>query len=213
MLSVVVVFFAVSASAEHINWTTWSTNTFGNINNSGITVTYAGELGGLSGPDYPSWLPATTYSGGTVDNPPVSSGQMVQLSGGNMNVNSITFSAPVQDPVMAIWSLGQAFEEARFAFDGSEPFTIESGGPSQEFGGSSIALCGDDAFAVCGLESNGTIQFHGTFTKISWTNPEYEFYYGFTVGVPGEVPEPSTILLLAPGLLAGFGVIRRSLSL
>jgi hypothetical protein len=37
------------------------------------------------------------------------------------------------NPVMAIWSLGQSGINANFTFTPSEPFTIESGGPSAEY--------------------------------------------------------------------------------
>src|SRR5215467_7059620 len=111
--------------------------------------------------------------------------------------NTIRFSTPVVDPVMAIWSLGQGGAPASFVFTASEPFTIQSGGPSNEFGGSSITQSGN---VVNGVEGNGTIRFSGTFSEITWTNPQSEFFYGFTAGVAGgltPVPEPSTWLLVA----------------
>jgi hypothetical protein len=201
-----------SASASTINWTTWSSNTAGTISGLGITVTYSGQLFGLSS-GYPSWTPVSTFSGGTVGNPPLSSGGMIRLTGGSTTVDTITFSSPVVNPVMAIWSLGQGGINASFTFTSSEPFAIESGGPSAEFGGSSIFVCSGNPLAVCGTEGNGTIQFNGTFSSISWTNPVFENYYGFTVGAVGTstVPEPGTLLLLGSGVLGFVGVLRRKL--
>jgi len=112
--------------------------------------------------------------------------------------------------VMAIWSLGAGGAPASFVFSATEPFTIESGGPSVEFGGSSITAAGN---VVNGNEGNGTIQFNGTFTQITWTNPQFEFYYAFTVGVPGTapaIPEPGTYATLGTGLLAIAVLLRRT---
>jgi len=79
-----------------------------------------------------------------------------------------------------------------------------------EFGGSSITAAGN---TVNGVEGNGTIQFNGTFTQISWTNPQFEFYYAFTVGAEGTttpaIPEPGTYMLLGTGFLAISVLIRR----
>jgi len=64
----------------------------------------------------------------------------ISLTGGTgTGVNTITFDSAVVDPVMAIWSLGAGGAPVSFVFLASEPFTIQSGGPSVEFGGSSIA--------------------------------------------------------------------------
>ena len=95
---------------------------------------------------------------------------------------------------MAIWSLGQDGVSASFNFD--QPFTIQSGGPSNEYGGASITQL---ALSALGSEGNGTIQFIGTYSSISWTNPNFEYWYGFTVGAP-QVPLPAALPLFATGL-------------
>jgi hypothetical protein len=146
----------VSASASTIDWTQWSSNNTGTISSLGITVSYSGEMDGL-GMNYPSWTPITTFSGGTIGNPPMSSFGMIRELGGNTAVKTASFSAPVVNPVMAIWSLGQASITANFTFTGSEPFTIESGGPSTEFGGSSIFVCSSNPMTVCGEKGNRTL--------------------------------------------------------
>ena len=66
----------VSAGAATIDWAVWSNSyTAGNPGGSATatmdsnTVTYSGELISVY-PNYPSWLPVSTFSGGTVGNPP-----------------------------------------------------------------------------------------------------------------------------------------------
>jgi PEP-CTERM motif len=209
-----VAFATIPASAATIDWTQWGSFTTGNASSSpgaasgvagSVSVGYAGEIENLF-LGYPSWQPSSTFSGGTVGNPPPSSGGILQLFGGQYGLtDTVTFSRPVTDPVMAIWSLGQDGINASFQF--AEPFSIESGGPSLEYSGSTITALGN---TVYGAEGNGTIQFHGTYSQISWTNPTFENWYGFTVGV-SAVPEPATwaMMLLGFGAL-GFAGYRRS---
>jgi len=197
---------SVPARAATINWAVWS-NVFtpGSTGGSATatmgstTVAYSGEVISVLA-NFPSWGPAGTFSGGTVGNPPPPGGG-VQLQGGAAtSTDTLTFATPVVNPVMAIISLGAPGNSASFVFNSSEPFTIQSGGPSNEFGGISITQSGN---SVLGSEGSGTIQFIGTYSSISWTNPVNEFYYGFTVGAPGTVgavPLPATLPLFASGL-------------
>jgi hypothetical protein len=199
-------FAATSAQADTIDWTNWASGTPGTPGSAsgattgGVGVTYTGDILQLVA-DYPSWTPNASYVGGTVGNAPPQDGGIIKLQGGNGDINTLTFSQALVDPVIAIWSLGQGGVQASFNFINA-PFTIEAGGPSAEYGGQSITETGDTAY---GLEGNGTIQFHGTFKSISWTNPASEFWYGVTVGndINAAVPEPATWAMF----LLGFGAI------
>jgi len=200
-----------SAHASLIDWNTWSSATSGNIAADSVTVSFSagGSTDNLvSG--YPTYTPTSTYADGTiVNNAPTSSNGIIQLTGGNRNINTITFSNPVVNPVMAIWSLGQGGIQARFDFINATP-TFVAGGPSAEYGGSPILVSGN---SVLGNEGNGTVQFIGTFTDISWLNPVYENWYGFNVGIAGvaptiPAPEPSEIALFTLGL-GIVGVMRK----
>lgn len=198
---------ALPCHAATIVWTDWTSVIAGNPGSGSgtiavsptLSVTYAGQTGGLL-TGYPSWNPSTTFSCGSVSNAPPAANSSIQLQGGSSLIESLTFSSPVLNPVMAIWSLGAGGNPASFVFTGSEPFTLEAGGPSAEYGGSSITVSGN---SVSGAEANGVIQFNGTFSTLTWTNPVFENYYAFTAGVTGlasPVPEPSGLALLAAGL-------------
>jgi hypothetical protein len=208
-----------SAHAAVVDWTQWS-DAFTPSTTSGgaavgvsgaIGVSYSGELENLF-LNQPSWGPAGTFDGGTVGNAPATSNGIIQLYGSapgdgdfagiSTGPDTITFSSAVLNPVMAIWSLGSGNTPASFVFTTSN-ISLESGGPSSEFSGSSITLAGD---TVAGVEGNGVIQFNGLVTSITWSNPQNEQWYGFTVGTPGVagdgVPEPASWALM----LGGFGL-------
>jgi hypothetical protein len=178
-------------------WTQWNSATIGTpgtaagtISELGVNVSYSGEIQSLSVVPPPSWQPMTTFSGGTIRNPPPVKFGSIKLSGGNAVVNTITFSKPVVDPIMAIWSLGcpvpvtTASFVFQFLLPTTQPITIESGGPSAEnSNGTSITQIGN---IISGVEGSGTIKFHGTFQWIKWTCPTNENNYAFTVGASGQ---------------------------
>lgn len=206
-----------SAKASPVTWVNWAWINLGNPGSAsgmigGIGVSYSGQS--FSGGNV-TWLPNGSWTGGTVGNGP-SINSFIGLTGGpGTYTETITFSSPVTNPVLAIWSLGQVGISAEFLFNSSEPFTIEAGGPSAQYGGGSLYTGGScPTDAVCGAEGNGTIQFDGTFSSITWTNPAYEDWYAFDIGVrdpPSPTPEPATLLLLGTGILGIAGVSRRIL--
>jgi hypothetical protein len=201
---------AGAANAAVIDWTAWTGATTGETTGTAtgtagsVGISYAGEVQSLQ-LNYPSWNPSTSYVGGTIGNAPLPSDNIIQIFGGpGSGTDTITFSKAVTNPTFAIWSLGQGGTIAQFNFN--SPFTIEAGGPSVEYGGSTVTSTGNIIF---GAEGNGSLQFNGTFTSISWTNPVAENWYGFTVGV-AAVPEPSTWAMMILGFLGvGFMAYRR----
>jgi hypothetical protein len=205
------------SQAATITWTNWTAGTAGNPGSASgaialspsVSVTYNGQTAGRT-LNYPSWTPAGTFSGGAVGNAPPQSFNAVALTGGSAATNTITFSTAITDPVFAIWSLGSPSIPASFNFTASEPFTVQAGGGSVEYGGSSITKSGNN---VLGAEGDGVIQFSGTFTQITWTNPVFESYYAFTVGIAGvpssAVPEPAGLAISCIGL-AALAFLRRS---
>lgn len=184
--------FMAPADASTIAWTTWTSKTGSNpgtvkgsvtLPSGKVKITYKGQVGSgtVLGPGYPSWGPASTFSGGSVGNPPGPGNQISLYGGESTSTNTISFSKPVTDPVIAIWSLGHSDTQAAFKFKGTPPLSFESGGPSSEYGGQAITV---KKSTVQGQEGNGTIQLKGTYTKIQFTTPTYENYYSFTVGLP-----------------------------
>jgi hypothetical protein len=203
VLTAIVLVMASSASllAAPVNWNFWTFNQTGflPVGSQNITVTYSTVdfhnvlLG------YPSWNPASTWADGTIlSNGLTQTNNIMQIFGGTPTVNTLSFSQPVIDPVLAIFSLGSAIQgPASFVFTGLNPLNIV-GGPSAEFGGNALSLSG---VTVSGVEGNGSIQFLGAYSSISWTNPQFEDYYGFNVGVLGLVPEPSSLTVAIVSLV------------
>lgn len=105
---------------------------------------------------------------------------------------------------MAVYSLGRSSLEVTYNFD--SPFDVIVGGGSSASEGSSVVeLSGN---ILSGIEGNGTMQFLGTFTSISFTVPTYESWHGFTIGVQ-QVPVPPAVWLFGSGLLGLIGMSRR----
>jgi hypothetical protein len=58
------------------------------------------------------------------------------------------------------------------------------------------------------MEGNGTLVFKGTYSSLTFTNPERENWYGFTLGINGAVPEPATWAMMILGMSMLGGVMR-----
>jgi PEP-CTERM motif len=191
------------AQAAAITWADWTSNTAGTVGAVGLT--YAGEQSGFSTtPRY--YDPSSSFESAIISNAPLASDDSLLLTGGPAAVvDTITFTTAVTNPVMAIWSLGQAGDTASFNFIGDTPFSVVAGGPTNQYGGGTITQTGENVF---GAEGNGVIQFQGTFKSISWTNPTFENFYGFTIGT-AAVPEPASWALMIGGFGAAGVALRR----
>lgn len=125
------------------------------------------------------WSPSSPYISPEVPNSPPNC-ELVQLEGGQNQTYRMTFSQPVQDPLMAIVSLGSGGNYTTYDFD--RPFTIVSQGAGY-WGGDATRLVQQTGDILRGNEGHGTIRFIGTFPTFSWTVPTPEAWHGFTFGI------------------------------
>lgn len=204
------------ASAAVVDWTDWqsydATAASGSIGSVGVS--YTGDVNTSrtttgTGTNY--WTEPQAgnepYTGNSVvDNAP-DAAEMVALSAGNVT-NTITFTEAVTDPIMAIVSLGRLRTPVTYDFDQS--FTVLSEGRGYWGDGFYTLGTGD---ALTGYEFHGAIQFSGTFSSLSWSVDNAEFWHGITVGLAEKVnvSEPSTFAIFGLGLI-GLGIMRRRIS-
>jgi hypothetical protein len=193
-------------------WTDWTARTIGNPGAASgsmgsITVNYSGEVISTTVINGATtiWNPSSTFTGGAVDASPDSVGDVIGLNG-STTVDTLTFSSPVTNPVIAIWSLGRASLPATFTFDATP--TLQVGGPNSIYGGSSIVVNGN---TVSGNEGNGVVLFNGAYSSISWTSTN-EYWYGFTVGTVQNIPIPAAFWLFGSGVLGLIGISRHKKS-
>lgn len=156
------------------------------FNNTG-TYYYTGFNGGTS-----------PYTNSLVANAPLAKDIIALAGQTNAPINNtITFSAPVVNPIMDIVSLGQQGQPSNYDFN--TPFVIVSQGGGY-FGNNGNALSNPFGNRLSGFEGNGVIQFIGTFTSISFTASPAEYWGGFNVGVQA-VPEPASVIAVSGGLI------------
>lgn len=130
----------------------------------------------------------------------------IGLSGYGNTTQTLSFSAPVENIVLIIRSLGSSSIPASWTF--TQPFVVLSEKATAPFsvsGGNTV---------LTGNEGNGVIQFLGTFNEFSWMVSAPEIYANWNLGVtsagapsPEPVPEPGTWAAAAL-LAAGAGFMR-----
>jgi hypothetical protein len=193
--------------------TTWANITSGAAGTNGsasgnigsVDFTYTGEtyFVNLSGNTTNYFQPTSTYTSATVTNAPTD-GALIAITGTDTE-HTITFSAPVTGLIFSEVSLGQPSIDTMYTFN--QEFTVLSCGPNATYGGG--------WFTLSGSEADGTIEFLGPITSLSWTGANPETWNGFDIGLLAQstspVPEPSSLMLLGTGLLSGVAAMRRRL--
>ena len=195
-----------NAAQAQARWTNWTAATTGDTNgtatgtlnvtgHSPVTVSYTGDVvfAQINGAGTNYWLPTSFYTSPAVPNAPPDSDIIALTGGSTTGLNTLTFSAPVLNPVLTLYSLGNPNLPVNYIFN--SPFDLVS-----HVG----TLTQPSPNVLHGQEGDGTLRFDGTFTSISWTVPQYEYFHGFTVGVASPVPEASTTVSL--GLLLALGL-------
>lgn len=200
---------AVPAGAAVISWTDWvslptSTSATGTIFGGTVGVTYDGEIAFAqlgSGTNY--WTEGTPapYTGNTIVSNAPTPAEMIATNVADVT-RSITFTAPVLNPILAIVSLGQSDLPVTYNFD--QPFTVLSEGQGY-WGDGTYTVVGD---ILTGREFHGVLQFSGLISSINWSSSPDEYWHGITVGA-APVPEPGTMMLLGSGLIGLAGIARK----
>ncbi len=189
---------STSATAA-IQWTDWTS-----ASTASATGTLAGVAVTLAGPIHNWQVSGGTDYWRTGGNPFAAYDALSNLPGNNdfvapsgVGARTITFSRAVIDPYIAIISLGQPSLQTSWTFDA--PFSIIDQGRG---------FWGNGVFTVVGNtlsagEAHGVIQFRGSFTSLTLTTNNPEFWSGLTIGASGVVPEPASWAML----IAGFGLV------
>jgi len=197
---------APAAFAGNVIWANWTSTGPNQVTGTlgGVGITYLGAYFfaqvNNSGIDY--WNPQAPYLSPTVSNAPDSQSVDIIAIGTGGQGETITFSSPVTNPILAVVSVngpGLYF---------SAPFNVLSDGCG--YWGCGNLFIGPGNLLYSNGEGHGAIQFPGTFTQITIDEQGYEYWRGFTVGI---TPEPSSLLMLGSGIIGLTGVLRRKISL
>jgi hypothetical protein len=199
-ITLLIAFYGV-CFADTVDWVKWQPMGQGEVDGlikttglGTVAVQYTGEIlfaqSGAPGENM-YWLPSAPYQSAEVSNPPPNSG-LIALTGGEQKTQTISFSRPVSDPVIAIVSLGDPSTTVRYHF--SSDFDVLGTGAGY-FGNGPFLK--ESSGVLRGTEGHGCIQFKGIYTSISWTVEGYEKWHAFTVGVPET-------LNLTPKVLGSF---------
>ena len=194
---------AHGATVDWANWTSsTSTSATGNVvaGSSHVDVSFSGPIAftQLNNTGFNYWQnPATPYVGSEVSNAPATS-DIIAL--GNAGTFTITFSAPVVNPLIGLVSWNGAVVD----FSGTPDIQYLSSGCGY-WGCGSFANATSSSFDGSG-ELHGVIELQGTFSSITFTDSTDEYWHGLTVGferVASTVPEPGGL----PLVLAGVGAL------
>lgn len=177
---------AYAQSATWVDWTSAPTTRSATgalmLPSGKVTVNFTGptmyflQTGAASDTDY--WTQGSPDPYAVTGRP--TGTDLIGFKGGtDTQKYKITFSKPVTNPVMAILTLGRTSIPVRYVF-GQTPTLLSTG--VGFWGGCETCLKVKNR-TVTGTEGHGVVQFTGTFSTITWQQPDFEEWHGVTVGV------------------------------
>jgi hypothetical protein len=183
------------AGNQWVNWTSGgpggASGTMALPTGGSVGVTFSGAVTNVITDNFsePYWGPAGTYSGSGISTPPPNRDGIFVAGGAGSGTYTISFAEAVNDPVLAIASLGLTTADRSVNIQSSmrfdQPFEVLSNGPNYYAGGqytNFISVPGTPNI-LYGTESSGVIRFRGSFTQITWTSPDAELdEFGTVVG-------------------------------
>lgn len=99
-------------------------------------------------------------------------GALIAITGNGTTTNTFTFSTPVTGLILSEVSLG-GYTDTSYTFDA--PFTVLSCGPNVVYGGSCFEEgVGTTSYVLSGQEVDGTIEFLGPISTLSFTTANGE---------------------------------------
>lgn len=215
---------STALASDPISYTDWTSASSPGVNASAsgtltlssgtVNVTYNGEFAfaqvNNGGNQYWTEGSPPPYTGNAVVGNAPSTSDIIALSEQSANeVNTITFSQAVLNPIMLINSLGQPGLGVSYVFN--QPVTLLSAGQGYWGGNAtSMTLSGT---TLTGFEGAGALEFLGEINSISWTTRGGEYWNGFTIGAVTEqsqgVPDGGTTVALLGMSLACLSGFRR----
>jgi hypothetical protein len=199
--------FATPACATSIDWTYWNPGQIsGDIAKGKIRHDRVKFDGSLDNVLY-NWYGASAFLGKKINAPTGTDGVLL-LQSDDRKMETINFSHPIKDPVLAIWNLGSAEFRSYLDFHGHVKIEELDGGRKI---GESIHLS-KQASDIYGNDASGVVEFLGTFSSLSWFDANPNGEYKISVGRvnTSPVPEPGTFVVMAAGLCGlGFSRLRR----
>ncbi|HSI59951.1 MAG TPA: hypothetical protein VLA16_20505 [Ideonella sp.] len=188
LLALAVASTAALAHAGETAWIDWTTQTGSTVTGtltlpSGIVkVKFSGPslYFSLTAPGSSDYWVSGTPDAYAATGEPTGSDALAFVGGTGTQLYKVSFSKPVTNPVMAVMSLGRAGLPARYVFT-QKPTLLSSG--VGFYGGCTTCLKVSKK-TLTGSEGHGVVQFTGSFSSISWQQPDHEYWHALTLGAP-----------------------------
>jgi autotransporter-associated beta strand protein len=174
----------MTLASSDLAFRNYATSITGNIldplTSTSVRLTVSGEISGWSSiPGAASLWSETGYSSAYA-NVTTNAARIAQtgFTSATYQAHTLTFSSPVSNVLMSIYSLGAPSSVSSLTF--SQPFQVLSSTGGSTFVSAGNALTG---YTLTGYEGRGVIQFLGDYTSLSWNVTAPEVYSAFNIGM------------------------------